>query len=89
MISEPDQIINLISSLLAFFLFVLSLLAYLREHRKKMFFVFAAFFFYSIREFLNASGIFLPAMSDYLEIWGSVLNFLVLLLFSLAVFTKE
>ncbi|WP_292466194.1 hypothetical protein [Methanolobus sp.] len=89
MISEPDQVIRLISSLLALLLFVISFLAYLRDRRKKMFFVSAAFFFYAVMGFLNASDLFLPGAGDYLELWGSFLNFIVLLLFSLALLTKE
>jgi hypothetical protein len=89
MISEPDQVVRLISALLALALFVISFFAYQRERRRKMFLVFMAFFFYAVMGFLGASDIFFPTAGDYLELWGSFLNFVVLLLFSLALLTKE
>jgi hypothetical protein len=89
MITEPDQIIQLVSSLLALFLFVISFLAYLRERRKKLFLLSAAFFFYSTMKFLDAANLFFPRTGDYLEIWGSLLDFLVLALFFLSMITKE
>lgn len=89
MISEPDQVVRLISALLALALFVISFFAYQRERRRKMFLVSMAFFFYAVMGFLGASDIFFPTVGDYLEFWGSFLNFVVLLLFSLALLTKE
>jgi hypothetical protein len=89
MITEPDQIIQLVSSLLALFLFVISFLAYMQERRKKLFILSAAFFFYSIMKFLDAANIFFPGRGDYLEIWGSLLDFVVLALFFFSMITKE
>lgn len=86
--TDPDQIIQLVSSLLALILFVVSLLAYLRERRKKLFLVSAAFFFYSIMKFLDAAGAFFPRTGDYLEISGNLLDFVVLGLFFLSMMTK-
>lgn len=89
MILRTDDIIQLVSSLLALFLFVISFLAYLRERRKKLFLLSAAFFVYSIMAFLDAGDIIFPSAGDYLEIWGSLLNFAVLALFFLSMITKE
>jgi hypothetical protein len=89
MITNPDQIIQLISSLLALFLFIISFVAYLRERRKKLFLVSGAFFFYSIMKFLDAAGTFFPKTGDYLEIGGNLLDFVVLTLFFLSMITKE
>ena len=89
MINEPDQVIRFVSSLLALVLFAISLLAYLRERRKKLFLLSAAFFFYAVMGFLNASDIFFPGTGDYLEVWSSLLNFVVLALFFLSMITKE
>lgn len=89
MIIETDEIIQLVSSLLALSLFVISFLAYLRERRKKLFLLSAAFFVYSIMAFLDAGEIIFPSAGDYLEIWGSLLNFAVLALFFLSMITKE
>lgn len=89
MISEPDQVVRLISGLLALLLFIISFLAYQRERRRKMLLVSMAFFFYAVMGFLSASDIFYPSAGEYLELWGSLLNFVVLLLFSFALLTKE
>ncbi len=89
MIHEPDQIIRIVSSLLALVLFAISFLAYLRERRKKLLLVSAAFFFYAVMGFLEASDILFPKMGEYLEIWGSLLNFVVLALFFLSMIIKE
>lgn len=86
---DLDNLVILISSLLALLLFAISLLAYLRERRKKLSLVAAAFFFYFLMGFLDVSEVFFPLHGDDLEIWGSFLNFFVLLFFSLAVLTKE
>lgn len=85
---ELDQIIQLISSLLALSLFVISFLAYLRERRKKLFLLSAAFFFYSIMKFLDAANIFFPKTGEYLEILGSLLDFVVLALFFISIMTN-
>lgn len=89
MLTEPEQIIQLVSSLLALILFAISLLAYRREHRKKLFVLSSAFFFYSTMNFLDAADIFFPQAGEYPEIWGSLLNFVVLALFFLSMITKE
>ena len=89
MLTEPEQIIQLVSSLLALILFVISFLAYCREHRKKLFILSSAFFFYSTMNFLDAADIFFPQAGEYPEMWGSLLNFVVLALFFLSMITKE
>ena len=88
MITEPDLIIQLVSSILALSLFIISFLAYLRERRRKLLLLSAAFFFYSTMKFLDAAGIFFPKASDYFEIWGSLLDFVVLALFFISMITK-
>jgi hypothetical protein len=89
MLTETDQIIQLISSLLALVIFVISLLAYCQEHRKKLFILSSAFFFYSTMNFLDATSIFFPQMGEYPKVWGSLLNFAILALFFLSMITKE
>jgi drug/metabolite transporter (DMT)-like permease len=89
MLAKPEQIIQLVSSLLALILFVISYLAYRRERRKKFFILSSAFFFYSTMNFLDAADIFFPQAGEYPEIWGSLLNFVVLALFFLSMITKE
>ncbi|WMW21612.1 hypothetical protein RE476_09470 [Methanolobus mangrovi] len=86
---EPDNVIVLLSSLLALILFIISLSAYLREHRRKLLMVTAAFFAYFLMGFLDSTESFFPAMGDSFEIWSSILNFAVLLLLFFAMLTKE
>jgi predicted membrane channel-forming protein YqfA (hemolysin III family) len=79
MITESFQIIEFLSGLLALILFLISLIAYKRERRKKLFLVSSAFFFYSIMKFLGASSVFFPGIGFDLEIAGNLLDFVVLL----------
>ncbi|NYT20052.1 MAG: hypothetical protein GKC08_07175 [Methanosarcinales archaeon] len=86
---EPDNVIVLLSSLLALLLFVIALLAYMRERRRKLLLVTGAFFFYFLMGFLDATESLFPKNGDLLELVASSFNFIVLLLFSIAVLTKE
>ncbi|SFM69009.1 hypothetical protein [Methanolobus profundi] len=86
---EIDNVIVLISSVLAFVLFTISLASYLRERRRKLLLVTAAFFAYFLMGFLDSTESFFPSIGDSLEVWGSILNFVVLLLFFFAMMTKE
>lgn len=88
MIPESLQIIELLSSLLALILFVISFIAYIRERRKKLFLVSAAFFFYSIMKLFDASSAFFPGIGFDLEIAGSLLDFVVLTSFFLSMVSK-
>jgi len=81
MLTEPEQIIQLVSSLLALILFVISHLAYRRERSKKLFILSSAFFFYSTMNFLDAADIIFPQAGEYPEIWGSLFKFVVLAYF--------
>jgi hypothetical protein len=49
----------------------------------------AAFFFYSGMNLLDASDIIVPSAGEYLEVWGSLFNFIILVLFFLSMITKE
>jgi len=86
---EIDNLIVLMSSILALILFCISLVSYLRERRRKLLMVTAAFLAYFLMGFLDSTESFFPSIGDSLEIWGSVLNFVVLLLFFFAIATKE
>jgi hypothetical protein len=89
MIIESDTIIILASSLLALVLFAIAFLAYLRERRKKLLLLSGAFFVYAVMEFFDAGDIFSPGIGNYLEIWGSLLNFVVLALFFISIIIRE
>ncbi|WP_406660454.1 hypothetical protein V7O66_11465 [Methanolobus sp. ZRKC3] len=86
---EMDNLIVLLSSILALFLFSISLLAYIRERRKKLILVTAAFFAYFLMGFLDSAESLFPVMGERVEIMGSVLNFVVLLLFFFAMLIRE
>lgn len=88
MITKSLQIIEFLSSILALILFVISFIAYMRERRKKLFLVSAAFFFYSIMKFLDAASAFFPGIGFDLEIAGSLLDFVVLTFFFLSMISK-
>ncbi|MEZ5335742.1 MAG: hypothetical protein R2741_11135 [Methanolobus sp.] len=85
---EIDNVIVLVSSILALVLFSISLAAYMRERRRKLLMITAAFFTYFLMGFLDSTESLFP-MIESLEIWGSILNFVVLLLFFFAMMTKE
>jgi hypothetical protein len=86
---EIDNVIVLMSSILALVLFSISFAAYMRERRRKLLMVTAAFFAYFLMGFLDSTESFFPLIGDSLEIWGSIFNFVVLLLFFFAMMTKE
>ncbi|WP_440951872.1 hypothetical protein [Methanococcoides sp. FTZ1] len=86
---EPDNLIVLLSSLMALLLFVIALLAYMRERRRKLLLVTGAFFFYFLMGFLDATEALFPNYGELLELLASSFNFIVLLLFSIALLTKE
>lgn len=85
---DLDQIFNITSSLLALILFSISFLSYLREKRKKVLFLSAAFFIYAVMNFLNSADFFYPKAGEYIEAWGSLLNFFVLGFLFLSFITK-
>jgi len=86
---ETDNIIVLLSSLLALLLFVIAFLTYVRERRRKLLFVTGAFLFYFLMTFLDVTEEFFPKNGDTIEFIASSFNFIVLLLFSIAILTKE
>lgn len=89
MFFEPDNLIVLLSSFLALLLFVIAFLAYMRERRRKLLLVTGAFFFYFLMGFFDATEALFPKNGELLELMASSFNFIVLLLFSIAVLTKE
>jgi hypothetical protein len=86
---EIDNVIVLMSSFLALVLFSISFAAYMRERRRKLLLVTTAFFAYFLMGFMGSTESLFPSIGETLEIWGSVLNFVVLLLFFFAMMTKE
>ncbi len=86
---DLDELIRVLSSLLAFFIFAISAIAYARERRKKLLLVSAAFFFYALKGFLKISDIIIPQKGDFIDVAANMLDFVVLILFFLAMVTKD
>ena len=82
-----DNLIMLVASVLALTLFVLTILAYKRDGRKRLLYVSGAFFLYAVKGFLMASDTFFmkPAWVDPL---ATLLDFAILVAFFLGILTK-
>ena len=79
---DLETIISIIASVLAFFLFTISVLSYKREKRRRLLFVTAGFFVFAIEEALNAlQETFLETKYPSLEGYILTLNLVILLLF--------
>ncbi|ADC64714.1 conserved hypothetical protein [Ferroglobus placidus DSM 10642] len=85
---DLDEIIRVLSSFLALFIFAISAIAYTRERRRKLLIVSAAFFFYALKGLLKISDIFLPQKGNFIEVTANLLDFVILLLFFLAMVKK-
>ncbi|ADC69841.1 conserved hypothetical protein [Methanocaldococcus sp. FS406-22] len=85
MVVDVDEIIRLLSSILALLIFTISIIAYHRERRKKLFLVSLAFFFYALKGFLKVSDIFIPQKGEFIEIFANLLDFIILALFFMAI----
>lgn len=86
---EIDNAIVMLSSMMALLLFIISFAAYIRERRRKLLLVSAAFFAYFLMNFMDSSESFFPVLGEQIEILGSILNFVVLMLFFFAMIIKE
>ncbi len=86
---DPDEIVRILSILLAFSIFIISAIAYMRERRRKLLFVLAAFFFYALKGFLKISDIIFPEKPSFVDIAANLLDFVILLLFFSAIVEKE
>lgn len=86
---DLDEIIRILSILFALAIFAISATAYLRERRRKLMLVSAAFFFYAIKGFLKISDILLPQKGEIIDITANFLDFVILLLFFFAIVVKE
>lgn len=85
---DLDETIRVLSSCLALFIFVISAIAYTRERRRDLLIVSAAFFFYALKSLLKISDIFLPQKGNFIEVTANLLDFVILLLFFLAMVKK-
>lgn len=86
---DLDEIVRILSSSLALFIFAISVIAYFRERRRKLLLVSIAFFFYALKGFLKVSDIFFPEKGDIIDVTANLLDFVILLLFFLAIVVRE
>jgi len=84
-----DEMVRLLSSLFAFILFFISVLAYVRARRRKLLLVSAAFFLFAVEAFLKVSDIFFPEKGNMIGVAANMLSFLVLILFFIAVIMRD
>ncbi|WP_421077662.1 hypothetical protein Mjas_08150 [Methanothermococcus sp. Ax23] len=86
---DLDEIIRLLSSILALGIFIISTIAYHREHNKKLLLVSVAFFFYAVKGFLKISDLIFPQKGEFIDIVANLLDFVILLLFFTALVIKS
>jgi len=86
---DLDEVVRILSSSLALLIFVISVMAYFRERRRKLLLVSIAFFFYALKGFLKVSDIFFPEKRDFIDVTANLLDFIILLLFFSAIVVKE
>lgn len=73
--------ITLASSVLAIILFVITIIAYKRDGRKKILYVSVAFFLFAVKGFLISSDIILQNKSAWIDPIATILDFAILLSF--------
>jgi hypothetical protein len=85
---DADSLINILSSLLAVVLFLISLLSYLRDRRRRLLFVTGAFFLFAVRGFLIVMSDYSVPGAVWIDSLANLLDFGVLLLFFLGLIKK-
>ena len=84
---EAEELLNFGSALLAIALFVVTAIAYKRDKRKRLRYVCAAFLAFALKGLLNSSELFFREWF-WVEPAGAFLEFVVLLLFFIAMVKK-
>ena len=84
---ELEKLINFINGVLALILFLIILIAYKRDYRKRFLYVSIAFLLYAIRNFLAASELFIAEI-PLVDPISTVLDFIILLTFFFGILTK-
>lgn len=85
---EVDNVITVISSILATLLFIISFIAYKRDGRKKFFYVSVAFGLFAIKGYLIASDIFFPYKGGWVDPLANILDFAILMCFFFGMIKK-
>jgi hypothetical protein len=85
LITNTDEIIEIIVGIFALFLFALSLSAYRSIQLKKMIFAIAAFGLFAIESFIDYLEDVIPILdSPYIDILLAIISLVILILFFLA-----
>jgi hypothetical protein len=85
---DVDSIITIASSILATVLFVITLVAYKRDGRKRILFVSTAFLLFAIKGFLSASDVFIGSKAAWVDPVANILDLAVLLCFFIGIIKK-
>jgi hypothetical protein len=85
---EFDDLFTIGSSLLASALFILTLIAYKRDGRKRLLYVSVAFLLFAIKGFLIASDIIFPEKGVWTDPAAKFLDFAILLSFFFGLLKK-
>ena len=84
---ELEKLISLVNGLLSTILFVVALIAYKRDGRKRILFVSIAFLLFAIKNFLVASELFIPEI-ELIDPLATILEFAIILTFFFGVLKK-
>ena len=86
---DIDEIIVIGSSILSLFLFVITFVAYLRDGRKRLFYVAIAFFLFAVKGVLISLDAFFPEKGMWADPIANFLDFAILLSFFFGVVKKR
>lgn len=86
--TDLDNIITLISSVLALILFGLTLIAYKRTQRSKLIYVAVAFLLFAIKGFIQTSDSFITYTVNWIDPIANVFDFVILILFFIGIIKK-
>jgi len=84
---ELEKVIMLINAWISLFLFFISLIAYKRDGRARLFYVSLAFLIFSVKNFMISSELFFPEVA-WFDPAATVLEFAVILSFFYGVLKK-
>jgi hypothetical protein len=84
---EADDLITFCSSILASVLFIITLIAYKRDKRKRLLYVSIAFFLFAVKGFLSTAEMFFP-QAGWTDLIASLLDFAILSSFFVGLLKK-
>lgn len=85
---DIESLIIIVSSILAVALFIISLLSYWRDRRRRLLFVTGAFFLFAVKGFLVVIGDYSVPGISWIDTGAPLLDFGILLLFFLGLIKK-